>query len=184
LPAETSRSGPTVPPHVEDTVRTIERLHAEHAATATPQQRVIDQLTAIAGRPGFIVGLSLGLVAWVCGNLILCWSGHPAPDPPPFNGLAILTSTLALYVTLTILASQRRADQLASRREQLTLELAIIAERKTAKIIELIEELRRDHPELRDRIDDQAQAMSAPADAQAVLDALAAANTATEEPRP
>ena len=98
--------------------------------------------------------------------------------------LASSVATLALYVTLTILASQRRADQLASRREQLTLELAIIAERKTAKIIELIEELRRDHPELRDRIDDQAQAMSAPADAQAVLDALASANTATEEPRP
>jgi uncharacterized membrane protein len=68
---------------------------------------------------------------------------------------------------------------LASRREQLTLELAIIAERKTAKIIELIEELRRDHPELANRVDHQAAAMSAPADAQAVLDAIESAKAAT-----
>lgn len=171
---------PSIPPHVEDTVRTIERLHDEHNASATALQRVIDKLTALAARPSFVVGLTVVLLLWVSGDLAMRWFGRPAFDPR-FNSLQTLMSVLALYVTVTILASQRRADQLASRREQLTLELAIIAERKTAKIIALIEEMRRDHPELENRVDDQAAAMSAPSNAQAVLDAIAEAKSAVAD---
>jgi uncharacterized membrane protein len=61
---------------------------------------------------------------------------------------------------------------LASCREQLTLDLAILGEQKSAKIIELLEELRRDDPTIRNRVDHDAAAMSAPADPQAVLDAI------------
>jgi uncharacterized membrane protein len=79
---------------------------------------------------------------------------------------------MALYVTLFILTTQRRDDELASYREQLTLELAILGEQKAAKIISLIEELRRDDPTLRNRVDEVAAAMSIPADPQVVLDAI------------
>jgi len=71
-----------------------------------------------------------------------------------------------------ILTTQRREDQLASHREQLTLELGILSEQKAAKIIELLEEMRRDDPTLRNRVDREAVAMSTPADPQAVLDAI------------
>jgi uncharacterized membrane protein len=55
---------------------------------------------------------------------------------------------------------QRRADQLAELREQMTLELASVTERKVAKVIELIEELRRDSPTLKNRTDQEARQMS------------------------
>ena len=54
---------------------------------------------------------------------------------------------------ILILSTQRRADQLAELREQMTLELASVTERKVAKVIELIEELRRDSPTLKNRTD-------------------------------
>ena len=79
---------------------------------------------------------------------------------------------LALYVTVLILTTQRREDQLAGYREQLTLELAILGEQKSAKIIALLEEMRRDSPTLRNRVDEEAAAMSVAADPQAVLDAI------------
>jgi uncharacterized membrane protein len=60
-----------------------------------------------------------------------------------------------------ILATQRREDQLAQRREQLTLELAILGEQKTAKIIQLLEESRQDNPQVHDRHDPEAEAMAA-----------------------
>ena len=44
-----------------------------------------------------------------------------------------------------ILATQRRENQLAQLREQLNLELAILSEQKTAKVIQLLEESRRDN---------------------------------------
>jgi len=46
------------------------------------------------------------------------------------------------------------------------------SERKTAKIIFLLEELRQDHPDIQDRIDDEAAVMSEPANPQSVLEAL------------
>ena len=92
-------------------------------------------------------------------------------EPPIFcrQGAVALT---APYMTLLILATQRRKNELASRREQLTLELSILSEQKSAKIIELIEELRRDLPMLENRTDHEASAMSVPADPAAVFEAI------------
>ena len=58
------------------------------------------------------------------------------------------------------------------RREQLNLELAILSEQKTAKVVALLEELRRDSPTVRDRVDKQADVMARPTDAQSVIDAI------------
>lgn len=96
---------------------------------------------------------------------------HPF-DEPPFAWLEGLVSLAALYMTVLILSTQRRDDELASHREQLTLELAILGDQKAAKIIDLLEELRRDHPEIHDRVDHDVAAMSQPADPQAVFEAI------------
>jgi uncharacterized membrane protein len=85
------------------------------------------------------------------------------------DGAASLTS---LYMVAAILATQRREDELSEWREQLTLELAVLSEQKTAKIIQLLEEARRGNPLIRDRINQQANAMSEAADPQSVLDAI------------
>jgi uncharacterized membrane protein len=93
-------------------------------------------------------------------------------DALPFPWLGSLLGLIALYVAILILATQRRADQLAARRDELTLELGILSEKKSAKIIELLEELRHDSPNIKDRIDHEAAAMATPADPRAVLDAI------------
>ncbi len=78
----------------------------------------------------------------------------------------------ALGIALLILATQRRDDQLGQHREQLTLQLAILSEQKLAKIIDLIEESRRDNPLLDNRIDRSASAMAMPVDPQSLGDAI------------
>jgi uncharacterized membrane protein len=67
-------------------------------------------------------------------------------------------------MVVLILATQRREYQLAQLREQLTLKLAILGEQKTAKVIQLLEESRRDNPLIRNRVDQVAEAMAQPAD--------------------
>jgi uncharacterized membrane protein len=70
-------------------------------------------------------------------------------------------------------ANGRRVSQgRAQLREQLNLELAILSEQKTAKVIQLPEESRRDNPLIRNRVDQEAEAMAQPADPQSVLDAI------------
>ena len=65
---------------------------------------------------------------------------------------------------------------IAERREQLTLELAIPGEQKTAKVIELLEAPRRDDPHLRVRADPEAAAMARPADPSSVIAAIDASH--------
>jgi hypothetical protein len=48
------------------------------------------------------------------------------------------------------------------------LELAILSEQKTAKVIHLLEESRRDNPLIRNRVDQEAEAMAQPADPQSI----------------
>jgi uncharacterized membrane protein len=71
-----------------------------------------------------------------------------------------------------VLSTQRRDEELAQLHQQLTLQLALLGEQKTAKLIALVEALRRDHPAIPDRIDAEAQAMAQPANPEAVLDAI------------
>lgn len=163
---------PILPAHIEDTVRSIADLHAQQQEGTATLQRIVDHVTAWVGRPAFIGILTFAILAWLLGNLAAQWLGWQPWDPPPFSWLSAVVSVVALYTTVLILTTQRHDDELASHREQLTLELAILSDQKSAKIIGLLEEMRRDSPHLASRHDAEAQAMSIPADPQSVLDAL------------
>lgn len=163
---------PILPAHIENTVRAIAEVHAEHHQKTTPMQRVVNSMTAGAGRPAAVGILTLTVIGWMAANLAVFWSGQEPWDPPPFPWLSGAVSLVALYTSLLILTTQRHDDELASHREQLTLELAILNEQKSAKIIQLIEEMRRDSPHLANRMDHEAHAMSTSADPQAVLNAI------------
>ena len=97
------------------------------------------------------------MALWICGNLLLQpgragWSFGPAPR---FPGCKASGELAALIITTLVLMSQRRArDELAEwRKAASTLELTIMNEQKSAKIVALLEEMRRDNPMMTDRID-------------------------------
>jgi uncharacterized membrane protein len=165
------RDAPILPAHIEETVRAIAELHAQHHRRATPVQRVVDRSVKTLSRPGFVGVLTVIIIGWVALNIGLSTYGR-AFDRFPYPLLQDAGSALALYLTILILITQRREDELTQHREQLTLELAIRGEQKNAKIIQLLEELRRDNPLIHDRVDTEAEALSVPADPQAVLDAI------------
>lgn len=161
---------PILASHIEDTVRATAELHAVHHREATSYQHAIDRITATVGRPA-TVGIVGGLIVlWVLVNV----AGPRALrfDPPPFFWLATVASVSALLTAVLILTTQRRQDRLGDQRAQLTLQLGIVNEQKNSKIIALLEQLRRDHPEIEDRMDPEAIAMTRSADPSHVLDKL------------
>lgn len=169
-------TAPTLPPHIEDAIAAISEFHAQHKREATPIQRFVGRLTTVLGRPETI-GVFAAIVAlWVVLELL---GAHfrVVADPAPFSVLQGVVTLFSVYITLLILATQQRDDLIASHREQLTLQLAILGEQKSAKIISLLEDLRRDHPGIANRVDAEALAMSMPADTQAVLDAIKESQT-------
>jgi uncharacterized membrane protein len=175
----------TLPSHVEDTVTAVAEFHAQHRRGASRLERFVVRITAAMSAPVF-VGAAAGFVAaWIAINVALPWfTPFRAFDPPPFAWLQWVVTAGALFVTLFILAAQAHENVLAEQRAQLTLHLAMISERKLAKVISLIEELRHDSPHVEDRIDPDAVAMGQPADTQVVLEALRESNAASDQPIP
>jgi uncharacterized membrane protein len=151
------------PTHIEHTVRAIARLRAEHVQRASPLQRTIERFTAKAGSPGFAAALTVVVASWIGLNCLLLAFGKRPIDEPPFYWMQGAVALSALYMTIFILTTQRREDELANRHEQLILELEMLSEQKSAKIISLLEQLRQDHPEIHNRVDKEADAMSSPA---------------------
>ena len=168
---QTSRDDP-LPNHVESTVQAVASLHAEHETSANRSERLVAKIAGGLGRP--IASLTLlGLaIAWMGLNVMLVTLHLTAFDRPPFNWLNLFVSLGAALMTLVILASQCRTEILANRRSQLGLQLAFISDHKQAKIIALLEELRRDDPLIKDRPDRQAQAMTEATDSKGMLAAI------------
>ena len=171
---------PGLPAHLEEAVQSIALLDNAHRKNASRLERLVDFASTQVSRPACLILISGASLLWVVSNLMLTAVGLPSFDPPPFAWGNDALSFLALVMAVMIVTTQRRAGLLSERREQLTLELTLLTEQKTAKIIALIEEIRRESPQLTNRVDSQASAMSAPADANLVLDAIA--ETAAEKP--
>ena len=169
---------PTVPPLVEESVAAIAELHAAHYREAGALQKTVSGATSAVARPGTLIVITVAIAGWAALNFALPAFGRAAPDPFPFPLLAAAVSTLALYLAAMILIAQRHDDELATRRDQLTLELAILSEQKSAKIIALLEEFRRNDPHQGDHRDVVAEAMAQPANPQVVLHAIRSAHGA------
>src|SRR5271154_5685119 len=95
-------------------------------------------------------------------------------DPPPFAWLEVVGTLFSLLLVVLLLVAQKHEDELNAHRDTLTLELAILSDHKIAKVIQLLEELRRDSPHVQDREDPKAQQMAEPADTGSVLAAVRA----------
>ena len=99
-------------------------------------------------------------------------SGRIAFDPAPYGYLNTLVSVGALVVTILILAGQRREDEATKRVIRLTLHLVAESEEKVAKLIQLVEEQRRDSTSLENRTDAEAERLASPARPRQVLERL------------
>jgi hypothetical protein len=73
------------------------------------------------------------IAGWVALNLVLPEFGRTAFDPFPFPLLSAAVSTIGLYLAAMILMTQRHDEEMATRREQITLEPAILSEQKSGQ---------------------------------------------------
>ena len=161
-----------LPDHVAQNMETIAALRARSEENIGKHQRVIEQITTSIGRPIVLYLAVGGVIAWTMGNVTADFAGYLPPDPPPFYWLQGLTSLSALFVTIMILTTQNRQGKHAEQRAHLDLQVNLMAEQKIAKLIDLVEELRRDLPNVRNRVDHVAAAMTEAVDPHAVFSVL------------
>lgn len=161
-----------LPDHVSQQVETLAVLHTKAEKEAGFHQHAVESVTAFLGRPLFL-NLTIGAIAlWVLANILPRQFGLKCFDPPPFYWLQGAVGLGALLLTIVVLITQNRQARLSERRAQLDLQVNLLAEQKIAKLIALMEELRRDIPTVKDRLDPEAEAMQLSPDPHAVLEAL------------
>jgi uncharacterized membrane protein len=160
------------PSHVEEAIQAMAAMHDAHHAEASALDRLIDKITATVARSSFLIYVAMAIALWVGANSIMRVLGARPADVWPFSFLSLLVSCAALFIAILILASQKRADRLANLQEQMTLEMVLLTTQKVSKLIDLMEELRRDSPGVKDRVDLEAVEMADMPDHEAVLNAI------------
>jgi uncharacterized membrane protein len=153
---------------VDETIDSIAELERRILADASHHQRAIELLTNGIGQPRTLYLAITVLLTWIVGNIVTLTLAHTSPDPPPFAWLALACTVGSFIMTFMILISANRGDALDEQRDRLSLQIALLTDRKTAKIISLLEELRRDMPTVRNRVDKEASELSQATDPHAV----------------
>lgn len=164
----------SVPNHVSESLDAMAGLH-EAERVMSIHQRGIERLTALLTRKGFFYATLACTVGWLGVNLALPLVGLAPFDGPPFHLLHLILTFGALLMATFVLGTQERQVRLAQKRSHLDLQINLLAEQKIAKVIALLEELRRDLPNVRNRHDEKAVEMAAPTDPVLVAAALAVA---------
>lgn len=157
----------------EQVIKNIEIIigfQAQQEQKLSLGDRLIEKIAAFFGKSEFLYLQLFFFVGWaICSDL--------APQLLPFNlpefdleGMGI--DIASLLIGTGVLIQQNRQDKVAEQRSHLMLQMNLLTEQKIAKLIGLIEELRQDLPDIRDRHDWEAQIMQKATNPQLVLNIL------------
>jgi len=151
---------------------TMLAFNQHEKGTLSGYQRLLVFLGELIGSPFFFGATVLFAASWITVNLLARPLNFQSFDSPPFPILQGVVSLSALITTVIVLIKQNRLGKMEARRAHLELQVNLLTEQKATKLINLLEELRRDLPMIRDRYDAEAAALQVRTDPKQVLKAL------------
>ena len=176
-PAAGSQAGPPAATSAESeqigqNISAVHEFYTREELKRSASQRHVESIGGFVGRPAFLVVILSFVTLWIAANLALPAWGVPQFDEAPFHLLQGIVALAALLTTTVVLIKQNRVARLAEQRSHLDLKVALLTEQKSAKLIDLIEELRRDLPDVKNRLDSGAVVLQQAMSPEAVLAAL------------
>ena len=161
-----------LPPSVSENIDTITAFYQRHEEHMSVPQTIIEKMSKILGSPGYVAASVVFMVGWIVANLVALELGYEEVDEPPFFWLQGIIAVNAFIISTTVLIRQNRMQTLAQHHARLDLQVNLLTEEKTSKIIAMLDALRRDMPGMQPAADQEAADMAQPADAKAVLEAI------------
>jgi uncharacterized membrane protein len=162
----------SVPEHIGQNIDSILAFYRREEQKISNSQRLLEAVGGFMGRPSYLAAVVSFIALWLLVNTLSGLLGFRPPDPPPFVWLQGIVSLGALMTTTVVLITQNREAKLEKQRLELELQVNLLTEQKTTKLIRLLEELRRDLPMVKDRHDSEAAALQKSTDPKEVLAAL------------
>ncbi|MEH2273981.1 MAG: DUF1003 domain-containing protein [Nostoc sp.] len=158
-----------LPDPIAKNIEAISLLHSQEVREIPAHQRILEAIATFFGRAIFLYSLLVILGLWIFGSF---FDGFLPFNLPSFSWSGQGLDAAALVISTGVLVRQTRQENFAEQRAQLMLQLNLLSEQKIAKIIALLEELRKDLPDVINRHDLEAELMRQAADPIAVLEAL------------
>ena len=172
-PAESGAGpGDALPEHVSQNIDSILAFYRREEKKISDSQRMLEAVGGFMGRPSYLAAVLTFIALWLLSNVVCELLGVLTPDPPPFFWLQGIVGLGALLTTTVVLITQHREAKLEERRMELELQVNLLTEQKTSKLIHLLEELRHDLPMVRDRHDPEAAALQKKTHPEELLAAL------------
>jgi uncharacterized membrane protein len=124
----------------QSNVVAIAEMEREAAAGRSAGERMGDVIARHAGRLWFISVHGIWFGGWILLNSGRIPGIRPF-DPFPYQFLTFVVSLEAIFLSLFILMSQNRASKQADSRSHLDLQINLLAEQESTKMLEMLQEL-------------------------------------------
>ncbi|HVG06260.1 MAG TPA: DUF1003 domain-containing protein, partial [Thermoanaerobaculia bacterium] len=109
-------------------------LEEESVRSRSLGERVSDGVTRVIGSMTFVVFHLLFFGVWF--GLNLGWTPLRPFDPFPFGILTLIVSAEGVLLAIFVLVSQNRMSRQANQRAHLTLQINLLAEQETTKLLQ------------------------------------------------
>lgn len=120
-------------------IEAIAQLEQEFSRQRTWMDRISDRVTAFVGSLQFVLAHALVILGWVLLNAFLPSAARF--DPYPFNFLNLTLAIEAVLLSTFVLMSQNRQNHQADRWAHLDLQVSLLAEQETTKMLQMLQKL-------------------------------------------
>ncbi|MFN2533385.1 MAG: DUF1003 domain-containing protein [Pyrinomonadaceae bacterium] len=121
-------------------VESIAQLEHQAMHERSADERISDFITRSIGNLKFLSFHVMLLAVWMVINFGLLPNLKPF-DPFPFGILTLIVSAEGIFLTIFVLISQNRMSRQAERRNQLDLQISMLAEQELTMILRLQQKL-------------------------------------------
>lgn len=157
---------------INQNIEAVTDFYVREGEGISHPQRLLERLSTFVGKPVYLGFILFFVTLWILVNTALGRLGLASFDRAPFPWLQGIVSLGALLTATVVLTRQSRLDRLEEQRAHLDLKVTLLTEQKAAKLIDLLEELRRDLPNVKKRHDPASASLQQPMDPDRVLAAL------------
>ena len=128
----------------ESNIAAIAALERNATDCRSIGERMGDAIAHYAGRLWFISAHAIWFGGWIFLNAGLV-PGIPRFDPYPYQFLTFVVSLEAIFLSLFILMSQNRGNKQADARSHLDLQVNLLAEQESTKMLQMLQKLCEHH---------------------------------------
>jgi len=163
-----------LPDAVKNNIESVATFYEREEEKISLPQSAIESVSCFFGSPIYFYCLIAVASLWIGGNLTLEYLGRVPFDRPPFIWLQGAFGINSVLIAIAVLIRQSRIAKVAKMHAHLSLQLQLLTEQKVTKVIQLLDALRTDMPNVGNKYDRDTHEMKQSTDPHAVLDAIEA----------